>query len=67
MKKILFIYHSNVFNPTCGTNIRLLGIVRMLAAMGYKFDQFVPKSFENDWSVIDHNIIDTIYIEESEI
>ena len=63
MKKALLIYHSNIFNHTCGTNVRLYNIIKMLKNIDISTDLFVPRLFDNDWSKIDYNYLSNVYLD----
>jgi glycosyltransferase involved in cell wall biosynthesis len=65
VKKALLIYHSNIFNSTCGTNNRILNIIKLLSSFEIEFDQFVPRSFENDWSSLNKTLISQVFIEDN--
>ncbi len=64
MKKILFIYHSNICNQNCGSNSYMRNIFSLLHEMGFVVDIFVPQDFDGNWDVSSCPFIDKIFLDK---
>jgi glycosyltransferase involved in cell wall biosynthesis len=64
MRKVVLIYHSNICNKNCGINSYLYNIAKMLHEKGFYLDIFVPKSFDNNWDILEKGVVDNVFKKE---